>query len=39
VQPHYWEVNDLTAVAFAKRSRIGFSVGKGGQIYKIQVGQ
>ena len=37
--PHYWEVNDLTAVAFAKRSRIGFSVGKGGQIYKIKVGQ
>ena len=35
--PHYWEVNNLTAVAFAKRSNVGFSVGKGGQIYKIKV--
>ena len=35
--PHYWEVNNLTAVAFAKRSNVGFAVGKGGQIYKIKV--
>lgn len=34
--PHYWEVNNLTAVAFAKRSNVGFAVGKGGQIYKIK---
>ena len=34
---HYWEVNNLTAVAFAKRSNVGFAVGKGGQIYKIKV--
>lgn len=37
--PHYWEVKDLTALAFAKGSRGGFAVGKGGQIYKIKVGQ
>ena len=37
--PHYWEVKDLTALAFAKGSRVGFAVGKGGQIYKIKVGQ
>ena len=37
--PHYWEVKDLTALAFAKSSRGGFAVGKGGQIYKIKVGQ
>ena len=35
--PHYWEVNNLTAVAFAKSSNVGFAVGKGGQIYKIKV--
>ena len=35
--PHYWEVNNLTAVAFAKRSNVGFAVGKGGQIYEIKV--
>ncbi len=35
--PHYWEVKDLTALAFAKGSRGGFAVGKGGQIYKIKV--
>ena len=34
---HYWEVNNLTAVAFAKSSNVGFAVGKGGQIYKIKV--
>ena len=37
--PHYWEVKDLTALAFAKGSRGGFAVGKGGQIYKIKVGR
>lgn len=37
--PHYWEVKDLTTLAFAKGSRGGFAVGKGGQIYKIKVGQ
>ena len=37
--PHYWEVKDLTALAFAKGSRGGFAVGKEGQIYKIKVGQ
>ena len=37
--PHYWEVKALTALAFAKGSRGGFAVGKGGQIYKIKVGQ
>ncbi|MGY8780339.1 MAG: WD40/YVTN/BNR-like repeat-containing protein [Fidelibacterota bacterium] len=37
--PEYWEVKGLTAVAFAKGSRIGFSVGKSGQIYKIKVGK
>jgi len=37
--PDYWEVKDLTALAFAKGSRGGFAVGKGGQIYKIKVGQ
>ena len=37
--PHYWEVKDLTALAFAKGSRVGFAVGKGGQIYKIKVGR
>lgn len=36
--PHYWEVKDLTAVAFAKGSSIGYVVGKKGQIYKIKVG-
>ena len=25
--PHYWEVNNLTAEAFAKRSNVGFAVG------------
>jgi len=37
--PDYWEVKDLTALAFAKGSRGGFAVGKEGQIYKIKVGQ
>lgn len=37
--PDDWEVKDLTALAFAKGSRGGFAVGKGGQIYKIKVGQ
>ena len=37
--PDYWEVKDLTALAFAKGSRGGFAVGKGGKIYKIKVGQ
>ena len=37
--PHYWEVKDLTALAFAKGSRGGVAVGKRGQIYKIKVGQ
>ena len=37
--PHYWEVKDLTALAFAKGSRGGFAVGKRGQIYKIKVGR
>ena len=37
--PHYWEVKDLTALAFAKSSRGGFAVGKRGQIYKIKVGR
>ncbi|MBC8346274.1 MAG: oxidoreductase [Candidatus Marinimicrobia bacterium] len=31
------EVKGLSAIAFAKGSNIGFSVGKGGQIYKIKV--
>ena len=30
------EVKDLTAIAFAKNSRIGFAVGKNGKIYKIR---
>lgn len=30
------EVKDLTAIAFAKNSRIGFTVGKNGKIYKIR---
>jgi len=31
------EIRDLTAIAFAKGSSTGFSVGKEGKIYKIKV--
>jgi len=36
-QSSNWEVKDLTALAFAKGSRIGYAVGKQGQIYKVRV--
>ena len=35
--PDYWEVQDLTAMAFAKGTRTGFTVGKRGQIYRLKV--